>query len=904
MKELEGVEKELCQALQRYNELFEEKSKLESLQEKRIFEISVEYERLKGEYATQKHETAIQKETLVKAQNEFKELQHTYFESQKEIASLQTHYQDCILTKLKLDQEIKVLKEENASQKASLIEAKHLCNSLEDQIELLKKENLEQKTTFHQENENLKLSLEAVSKSLEDTLLEKVKLTELLENERANLELNKNENHVLRSSQEELKKQITLLNAKLHNEVEQNEKYSLRIDQFEDLLHLKENRIQELQEYESVYHKTHDAKLKLEEMIREERAQILTLQNERDRLIRLFHEKEALITIQDEKIETLQAQIRKEEIERQILYQELESSQKEAEKRGNHIVSLSEENRYLQSQYQQASDNVEDLQTKFAALEDTHLQLDVNFQACLGRIVEKEKEIDEARLLIIQLNEEKSSLQESLKEKSTCIKSFEAELAMTKQVLIKGMRDAKELESSFHDMIREKASLIARYHQVCHVLEKQQEEGKSILEKLNCLEEEKLALDANNNRLTLEIDALHLSEASLCEKISRLEKDNEELYQGKIHLESNREQLIKDKQLLEESLDNQQNTLQELRQFLEISKLERDALIEKCNLLEHKGQEDSLLMTQMMEERDKRVKELEDLVASLHEKEEKLRLAEEDLEILREEKIGLISQVGQLEEAKQISFRDYANLKTKHDELFLQLDGKTLALVQTFNERDALQQRLQTSQSELEDRENRIKMAQQHLAKKVKEVAVLSEKIEEQKFQILELQNHMSQQQGKINELKATLDLQQQQETKLQELLNEGIKSAESQIAKWEEKYFKMHEKWQECDMKNRELKKLEEKYIQLQSLLANLGNFISAPIGNAAPIHNSNIGGEVQQQSEVEKNETVNSFFEEQEAANAEPASRGDSFRANKTDLFDLPKSLSKMKDSLFDTN
>jgi hypothetical protein len=64
----------------------------------------------------------------------------------------------------------------------------------------------------------------------------------------------------------------------------------------------------------------------------------------------------------------------------------------------------------------------------------------------------------------------------------------------------------------------------------------------------------------------------------------------------------------------------------------------------------------------------------------------------------------------------------------------------------------------------------------------------------------------------------------------LQEQLNEVLRSFDSQIHKWEEKYFHIYEKWQESEMRNHSLKKLEEKHAQMQSMLASLGTFIAPP--------------------------------------------------------------------------
>ncbi len=131
----------------------------------------------------------------------------------------------------------------------------------------------------------------------------------------------------------------------------------------------------------------------------------------------------------------------------------------------------------------------------------------------------------------------------------------------------------------------------------------------------------------------------------------------------------------------------------------------------------------------------------------------------------------------------------------------------------------------------LGESETRLKVAQQHLAKKVKEAALLSEKLEEQQISLTDFAQTIEYQKTQLAQLQAGQDLYQRQEKRLQEQLHEALKGTESQIVKWEEKYFRMYDKWQESENRIRELKKFEEKHLQMQSLLANLGNFMGGAL-------------------------------------------------------------------------
>jgi len=105
--------------------------------------------------------------------------------------------------------------------------------------------------------------------------------------------------------------------------------------------------------------------------------------------------------------------------------------------------------------------------------------------------------------------------------------------------------------------------------------------------------------------------------------------------------------------------------------------------------------------------------------------------------------------------------------------------------------------------------------------------------MEEQQANLADLAQNVEIQKTQLAQLQASVDLYQRQEKRLQDQLHDALKGTESQVTKWEEKYFRMYDKWQESENKIRELKKFEEKHLQMQSLLANLGNFMGGSFNN-----------------------------------------------------------------------
>jgi len=158
-----------------------------------------------------------------------------------------------------------------------------------------------------------------------------------------------------------------------------------------------------------------------------------------------------------------------------------------------------------------------------------------------------------------------------------------------------------------------------------------------------------------------------------------------------------------------------------------------------------------------------------------------------------------------------------------------ELTDKRLELESLIQERGHLLADIEHLHLLLEDSEVNLKTAQQHLAKKVKESTMLLEQTEEQQVSLKEYLQDRESNQSQICTLQTNLEGLQKREEKLQEQLQEALKSTESQVAKWEKKYFEMYDKWQASENQILELKKLEEKHAQMQKLLSSLGSYMGS---------------------------------------------------------------------------
>jgi chromosome segregation ATPase len=302
------------------------------------------------------------------------------------------------------------------------------------------------------------------------------------------------------------------------------------------------------------------------------------------------------------------------------------------------------------------------------------------------------------------------------------------------------------------------------------------------------------------------------------------------------------------KQDTEASLEKQHSIINSLKQELADAHQHSDQLERVIHFLRERQEEIRLENNQFQEE----FKQLREAVAELtekykassHEKEQLEQLLQQE-KVFRQEGIEEVKALHlQFESLKSTLSRNdqeldkyKAQLKESEKALDLlkaekEVLQKTLEQAQLLQrEKELLEESLKKVQASHEEVESRFKVAQQHLAKKVKENADLSQKLQDKEAYIPELQSALHQMQNKNAELQKALDVQSAQEKRLQDQLQEAFRSAESLVEKWEDKYFRIAEKWQESESRIRELTKLEERYNQLQSLLLNMGTVVGAPL-------------------------------------------------------------------------
>lgn len=199
-------------------------------------------------------------------------------------------------------------------------------------------------------------------------------------------------------------------------------------------------------------------------------------------------------------------------------------------------------------------------------------------------------------------------------------------------------------------------------------------------------------------------------------------------------------------------------------------------------------------------------KELDDLNELFQEKEQRIR----HLTLEIEEKSSALE-----------------NKNTAHLELTKFTEDLQSKLMQAETLRE---EAIQNIEEERHENEACLKAAQTHLGKKVREAAILAEKYEGAQKQIEQLEKEKESSVKKLSSVQALLDAELQHKLKVEQQHLENIKTLEAQSGKWEEKYFKLHDKWQEVEGKNRELKRLEERFSKMQIAFSQFNQLFASP--------------------------------------------------------------------------
>lgn len=422
---------------------------------------------------------------------------------------------------------------------------------------------------------------------------------------------------------------------------------------------------------------------------------------------------------------------------------------------------------------------LEELHKKEEALQGAHKELQ-NKQL---KLQDHEQQFKDSEEEFIALRNQLVSLKEMLQEASLKDQQLNEELEATKQ----------------------KQSQLER---VIQFLRQRAEEAQ--------LENHELSKEFQNSQnLTKELHA-KLDEADLREKtlqeqldeqLNRVEKLKEQESAFQYQVDELNDKLVKwqDKLLIQEKeKQSLESCLKEQKELVASSKNELELFKQTAEKAAQKAKEEHV---RHEEAHFKKIEEFEKALSDS-------RIAQG--QEIEEWKKRLLDSSKEAEVVKQ------AFVKKQEEVEILKLETERLTKT-----KGDLEERLAQAGSVCDESEAKLKVAQQHLAKKVRETTLLSEKNEEYRLQQLDLQSALENAKAKLIELQSNLELEATHQKRLQEQYQESLKTFEAQALKWEEKYFYMHERWQDAENKLRDLRRQEDHYLKLQNVLNQLASFM-----------------------------------------------------------------------------
>lgn len=381
--------------------------------------------------------------------------------------------------------------------------------------------------------------------------------------------------------------------------------------------------------------------------------------------------------------------------------------------------------------------------------------------------------------------------------------------------------ETEQLREALDEAQRQRKELEDQIDQIKAAADKEIEELKQILEFQRKQEDslETVVSTTSSHYLRQELQTIKETLIQGAQETKALENRYIEILNEKIGLEHQFKQL-------QIQFEHQSSNLASFQS--QLNEMEKNKKGVEMNLQSKEGE--MTFIRGQNQELQERIRQLDELVFEKN-------LVQDRYEQLKEEWRECIERLDEEIEMRAKAEDHISELKTIVKNQETQLKVYAQQLEQLHEEKRILEIEKVEIQASLDDCENRIKISQQHLAKKVKESALLSEKVEEQQINLNDFIQTVDHQKMQVAQLQASVEIYQKHEKRLQEQLNEALKGNENQIVKWEEKYFRMYDKWQECENRIRELRKYEEKHAQMQNLLNNLGNFIGNPYNGSTQV-------------------------------------------------------------------
>lgn len=449
-------------------------------------------------------------------------------------------------------------------------------------------------------------------------------------------------------------------------------------------------------------------------------------------------------------------------------------------------------------------------------------QFEYSFKKASERRHELETSLEKERQTVQSLKDVEANFEQAVTENQQHSKQLERVIQFLRERLEEAQLDAKQLKSEFH-------ASQSRIESLNQLLEAAKEQEDLLYKRLSSEQRDKQEACEEVAAILEQFEQLKNSVVSANVE---LQHTVEELKFSK----TTNEILIGDRQKLEMVLHEKEHRTNVMEQELKAIKFNVARSIQEARELEARYLEavnekvasinKMHHMRQQIENQRFEIKAVREQLKEKHNQFQEVKEESDELRLTLEEMhqttiANLKEEIARLH--SQVDMAVYEGEITAEKDQLLSQIKEELSLLS--NERESFKDLLRESQEFEKEADEQVNLAKHHLAKKMKESSLLMDLVEEQK-------NELQIVQQALNEAKA--DAAEQQNS---------LKIFEAQSGKWEEKYLQMYAKWQQSESEIKELKLIEEKHEQMQTMLSNLGMILkptTAKVGAAAPMHPS----------------------------------------------------------------
>lgn len=366
------------------------------------------------------------------------------------------------------------------------------------------------------------------------------------------------------------------------------QRQKLTLEKLNSLIQEKDKRIFDLQQFEYSSKKGSEHRNELEAALDKEKGYSKQVEKEKDDLNAALGEQQSHAEQLERVIQFLRERSEEAHLEANQLKEEFQASQ-------DTISSLRKEIDVLQEKLHNVHNNLGKEQEDKTGAQDELQAIQSQFEYLRKKAHDYHNEaesharaLNEANGRIQALEKEKARLEIVLAQKHKGFEELEKDVSLIKQSLVKGLREAKDIESRYLETVNEKVAILAKLNQLQQHIDKQRDEIASLKNQLahSSSREQALKKSFDDQILAQEgarkielqtVEKRHTQEIKdLQDKLHKLERQLEEALRAetdKLQLE-NRLQNIKaqhndasrqislleeDKRKLQESLRSAQN---------------------------------------------------------------------------------------------------------------------------------------------------------------------------------------------------------------------------------------------------------------------------------------------------------------------------------------------------------